>query len=160
MEFDFSTLTNAQKKSFLCRFFRASHSAIGNKGTDFGQYLISSYDRLFVNIWIKNVGNYVLRSSGIKKRFVPKFYHNRVSINLLKNFVFVKRQVPKLLNYLSEQWTFGRVLYEYVKKIRFRVEILHWTLTATNSYFQTNGIKPKAIEFIDFHSLLKNCQVQ
>ena len=124
--FDFSTLTNAQKKSFLYRFFRASsHSAIDNKGAYFGQYLISSHDSPFVNIWIKNADNYILRSSGIKKFFVPKFYHNRASINFLKNFVFIKRPVPKLLNYLSEQWIFCRALYEYVKKIRFRFKILH-----------------------------------
>ena len=123
--FDFSTLTNAQKKSFLYRFFRASHSAIDNKGAYFGQYLISSHDSPFVNIWIKNADNYILRSSGIKKIFVPKFYHNRASINFLKNFVFIKRPVPKLLNYLSEQWIFCRALYEYVKKIRFRFKILH-----------------------------------
>ena len=90
--FDFSTLTNAQKKSFLYRFFReSSHSAIDNKGAYFGQYLISSHDRPFVNIWIKNANNYILRYSGIKKNFVPKFYHNRASINFFKNFVFIKR---------------------------------------------------------------------
>ena len=131
--FDFSTLTNAQKKSFLYRFFRAAHSAVDNKGANFGQYLISSYDRPFVNIWIKNADNYVLRSSGIKKIFVPKFYNNRASINFFKNFVFVKRHVPKLLNYLSEQYTFGGVLYEYVKKNQFSSR--NFTLNADDNEF-------------------------
>ena len=74
-----------------------------------------------------------MRSSGIKKIFVPKFYNNRASINFFKNFVFVKRHVPKLLNYLSEQWTFGRVLYEYVKKNQFSSR--NFTLNADDNEF-------------------------
>ena len=137
--FDFSTLINAQNKSFLCRFLRASHSAIDNIGISnisiyhFVEYVISSYGRPFVNTWIKNVDNYVLRSSGIKNIFVPKFYHNIASTNFFKKFVFVKGQVPKLLNYLSEQLTFGRVLYEYVKKNPFSSR--NFTLNADDNKF-------------------------
>ena len=76
---------------------------------------MSSYDRDWVNIWIKNSDTYVLRNKNVKKIFVPIFYHDRANRNFLKHFVFVKRHDAKA-DYLTENTTFGRVLYEYVKQ--------------------------------------------
>ena len=79
--FDFNTLTRDQRKDFMHRFFGASHINIDAQ-TNQKRFLASPYDRNFVNIWLKNKDEYVLRAANINKIFVPKFYHDRGSINL------------------------------------------------------------------------------
>ena len=111
--YDFNTLTNTQKKAFFYNFFRSSHATIDSSPHN-GRFLMSSYDRDWVNIWIKNADTYVLRNKNIKKVFVPKFCHDRENRNFLKHLVFVKRHEAKV-DYLTEQTTFVRVLYEYQK---------------------------------------------
>ena len=87
--FDFNTLTRDQRKDFMYRFFGASHINIDAQ-TNQKRFLASPYDRNFVNIWLKNKDEYVLREANINKIFVPKFYHDRASRNFLKHLKFVK----------------------------------------------------------------------
>ena len=87
--FDFNTLTRDQRKDFMYRFFGASHINIdAQKGQK--RFLASAYDRNFVNIFLRNKDEYVLREANINKIFVPKFYHDRASRNFLKHLKFVK----------------------------------------------------------------------
>ena len=87
--FDFNTLTRDQRKDFMYRFFGALHINIDAQ-TNQKRFLASPYDRNFVNIWLKNKDDYVLRKANINKIFVPKFYHDRASRNFLKHLKFVK----------------------------------------------------------------------
>ena len=79
------------------------------------RFLASPYNRNFVNVWLKNKDDYVLRKANINKIFVPKFYDDRASRNFLKHLKFVKKQEADLNYNFIEPSTFGRVLYKYHK---------------------------------------------
>ena len=98
----------------MYRFFGASHINIdAQKGQK--RFLASAFDRNFVNIFLRNKDEYVLREANINKIFVPKFYHDRASRNFLKHLKFVKRHEADLSNKFGEPSTFGTVFYEYHK---------------------------------------------
>ena len=78
----------------MYRFFGASHINIGTQKHQI-RFLASPYDRNFVNIWLENKDDYVLREANINKIFAPKLYHDRASRNFLKHLKFVKKTRSK-----------------------------------------------------------------
>ena len=112
--FDFNTLTRDQRKDFMYRFFGTLHINIDAQRNR-KIFLASSYDRNFLNIFLKNKDEYELREANINKFFVPKFYHDRASRNFLKHLKFVKKHEVDLSYNFTKPSTFGRVLYKYHK---------------------------------------------
>ena len=102
----------------------------------------------------------MLREANKNKIFVPKFYHDRASRNILKHLKFVKKHEANLSNKFGEPSTFGRVFYEYHKNnINSRANQI---LNADDNefFFRISGTKHSDMQFTDFHLSLKTRQIK
>ena len=113
-EHDFTSMTTEEKNDFLNRLTKATHKQsdlyYGNSNTFYsGATNGSSVVLLYF------LSHAVLRcAKKILSLFVPKFYHNKIDKNFLKNLIYIgeKKEIDK--NYFYEEGTsLGRRLYEY-----------------------------------------------
>ena len=78
-------------------------------------FLFSNRDTTATAIHVRDGTYYEFRGAYTGKMFAPKFYQDRANRNFLQFMRFVKKHSAKR-NYLTENGTYGRVLYEYVPK--------------------------------------------
>ena len=109
--YDFTRLSHHERKTFLHNWITAKHKTQSYSSS----FLFSSRDTTATSIHIKSSTHYEFRGVYTGKIFVPKFYQDRANQNFLQFMRLVKKH-PAKRNYLTENGTYRRVLYEYVPK--------------------------------------------
>ena len=102
--YNFTTITQQQKKDFLYKYIYATHRVRSMNSEGF---FMSMKDHIKVAIFMKNANEYVLRNPRISKVFVRKFYHDRASKNFLKHL-----QLQKHLLYSKENVYYASTGYD------------------------------------------------